>query len=311
MKKLWPYLLGLTVLLVGAIVSSRMLPKDAAGAPARKPVFPATQLQPVRVEKPPEALYFLVAQALVEKLKTGDLLLTVREYRELIRQTSLHLREDLGLELPAGFILPPGVPQSWLEHPEFSDPDHDTFLRQVQAANRDYLQKIVGRLLDEYASQTMQLMVERLAAIQSFRKPGDAESLSFVKALYGESFVNDYAAAHRPKEDQVKAVGAQAQPAGIQPGRDAPGQGSGRGPGASVVLVAHRIRPGRASRRAGIHPEPEPAGQTARRLALQRSLGRRTQPDGKERHRLPAGLPARLDLPSCVHTPITASNRAT
>jgi len=205
MKKLWPYLLGLTVLLVGAIVSSRMLPKEAAGAPARKPVFPATRLQPVRVEKPPEALYFLVAQALVEKLKTGDLLLTVREYRELIRQTSLHLREDLGLELPAGFILPPGVPQSWLEHPEFSDPDHDTFLRQVQAANRDYLQKIVGRLLDEYASQTMQLMVERLAAIQSFRKPGDAESLSFVKALYGESFVNDYAAAHRPKEDQVKA----------------------------------------------------------------------------------------------------------
>lgn len=205
MKKLWPYLLGLTVLLVGAIVSSRMLPKEAAGAPARKPAFPATQLQPVRVEKPPEALYFLVAQALVEKLKTGDLLLTVREYRELIRQTSLHLREDLGLELPAGFIAPPGVPQSWLEHPEFSDPEHDTFLRQVQAANRDYLQKIVGRLLDEYAPQTMQLMVERLAAIQSFRQPGDAESLSFVKALYGESFVNDYAAAHRPKEDQVKA----------------------------------------------------------------------------------------------------------
>jgi hypothetical protein len=48
-------------------------------------------------------------------------------------------------------------------------------------------------------------MVERLAAIQSFRKPGDAESLSFVKALYGESFVNDYATAHRPKDDRVKA----------------------------------------------------------------------------------------------------------
>jgi hypothetical protein len=96
MKKLWPYLLGLTVLLAGAMVSSRMLPKDAAGASSRKPAFPTTQLQPVRVEKPPEALYFLVAQALVEKLKTGDLLLTVRENRELIRQTSLHLREDLG-----------------------------------------------------------------------------------------------------------------------------------------------------------------------------------------------------------------------
>jgi hypothetical protein len=207
MKKLWPYLLGLTVLLVGAIVSSRMLPKNAAGASARKPAFSATQLQPVRVAKPPEALYFLVAQALVEKLQTGDLLLTVREYRELIRRTSLHLREDLGLELPAGFILPPSVSKSWLEHPDFSDPDYYTFLQQVQAGNRDYLQKIVGRLLDEYAPQTMQLMVERLAAIQAFRKPGDAESLSFVKALYGESFVNDYATAHRPKEDQAKPSG--------------------------------------------------------------------------------------------------------
>ena len=143
MKKLLPYLLGLTVLLVGAFVSSRMLPRNAAGASSRKPAFPTTQLQPVRVEKPPEVLYFLVAQALVEKLKTGDVLLTVREYRELIRQTSLHLREDLGLELPAGFTLPPGVPQSWLEHPQFNDPDHYTFLQQVQAGNRDYLQ--IGR----------------------------------------------------------------------------------------------------------------------------------------------------------------------
>ena len=61
MKKLWPYLLGLTVLLVGAMVSSRMLQRNAAGASFRKPAFPTTHLQPVRVEKPPEALYFLVA----------------------------------------------------------------------------------------------------------------------------------------------------------------------------------------------------------------------------------------------------------
>ena len=40
MKKLLPYLLGLTVLLVGAIVSSRMLPRNAAGASARKPSIP-------------------------------------------------------------------------------------------------------------------------------------------------------------------------------------------------------------------------------------------------------------------------------
>ena len=205
MKKLLPYVLGVTVLLVGALVSSRVLPKHAPTSSSPKPTSATAQLQPVRVEKPPEVLYLLVAQALVEKLKTGDLLLTVREHRELTRQTSRHLRDDLGLELPRGFTLPPGIPRSWLEHPEFGDPDDYAFIQQVQAANRDYLQKIVGRLLDEYAPQTTQLMVERLAAIQSFRKPGDAESLSFVKALYGESFVNDYATAHRPKDDRVKA----------------------------------------------------------------------------------------------------------
>jgi hypothetical protein len=212
MNKLLPYVLGGTVLLAGVIVSRRVLPKDGAPAPSPKPTPATAPLQPVRVEEPPEALYWLVAQALVEKLKTGDLLLTVRENRELIRQTSLHLREELGLELPPGFALPPGVSRSGLEHPESSDPDHYAFLQQVQAGNRDYLQKIVDRLLDEYASQTTQLMVERLAAIQSFRKPGDAQSLSFVKALYGESFVNDYATAHRPKEDQVKPWARQRNP---------------------------------------------------------------------------------------------------
>jgi hypothetical protein len=93
MNKLLPYVLGGTVLLAGVIVSRRVLPKDAAPAPSPKPIPATAPLQPVRVEKPPEALYWLVAQALVEKLKTGDLLLTVRENRELIRQTSLHLRE--------------------------------------------------------------------------------------------------------------------------------------------------------------------------------------------------------------------------
>ena len=101
-------------------------------------------------------------------------------------------------------------PKAGWSTPNSATRTHYTFLQQVQAANRDYLQKIVGRLLDEYAPQTMQLMVERLAAIQSFRKPGDAESLSFVKALYGESFVNDYATAHRPKEDQAKPWSASA-----------------------------------------------------------------------------------------------------
>ena len=204
MTKLLPYILGATVLLLGAVVSSRWLPKRAPMPSSLKPISADAQLQPVRAEKPPEALYLLVAQGLVEKLKTGDLLLTVREYRELIRQTSLQLREELGLEPPPGFSLPPSVPTNWLEHPEFDDPDHYAFLQQLQGANRDYLQKIVGRLLDEYASQTMQLMSERISAMRSFRKPGDAQSLSFVKALYGDNFVNDYATAHRPNDDRVK-----------------------------------------------------------------------------------------------------------
>src|ERR1035437_8638579 len=151
MKKLLPYVLGVTVLLVGALVSSRVLPKQAPTSSSPKPTSATAQLQPVRVEKPPEVLYLLVAQALVEKLKTGDLLLTVREHRELTRQTSRHLRDDLGLELPRGFSLPHGIPRSWLEHPEFGAPDAYAFIQQVQAANRDYLQKIVGRLQDAAA----------------------------------------------------------------------------------------------------------------------------------------------------------------
>src|SRR5213593_3513482 len=109
MKKLWPYVLGVAVLVAGVALSSHVLPKS--GLPASRPRVAAmpAPLRPIRVERAPEALYFLVAEALVEKLKTGDLLLTVREYRELTRQTSQHLREDLGLELPQGFSLPAGV----------------------------------------------------------------------------------------------------------------------------------------------------------------------------------------------------------
>ena len=106
MKKLWPYILGATVLVAGVAISSRVLPTRGPAVSASKTSAAPSQLQPVRIERAPEALYFLIAEGLVEKLKTGDLLLTVREYRELTRQTSRHLREDLGLELPPGFITP-------------------------------------------------------------------------------------------------------------------------------------------------------------------------------------------------------------
>jgi hypothetical protein len=204
MKKFWPYLLGVIVLAAGVAVSTRVLPKR--GSPASAPGVSATprQLRPIRVERAPEALYFLVAEALVEKLKTGDLLLTVREYRELTRQASQHLREDLGLELPPGFAVPPNVPKDWLQHPQFSNMDHYGYIQQIHAANRDYLQNVVHRLLDEHASQTVALMMERITAIRSFRTPGNDESLSFVEALYGDHFVNDYAAAHAPKANQEK-----------------------------------------------------------------------------------------------------------
>ena len=78
------------------------------------------------------------------------------------------------------------------------------YIQQVHAANRDYLQTIVRRLLDEHASQTLQLMMDRIIAIRSFRSPGNDESLSFVKALYGDHFVNEYAGAHAPKENNEK-----------------------------------------------------------------------------------------------------------
>jgi hypothetical protein len=204
MKKLWPYVLGVAVLVAGVALSSHVLPKSGLPAsPPRVSAVPAP-LRPIRVERAPEVLYFLVAEALVEKLKTGDLLLTVREYRELTRQTSQHLREDLGLELPPGFSVPSNVPRDWLEHPQFSSVDHYGYIQQVHAANRDYLQNVVHRLLDEHAPQTVQLMMERITAIRSFRTVGDSESLSFVKALYGDHFTQDYAAAHAPTENKEK-----------------------------------------------------------------------------------------------------------
>lgn len=204
MKKLWPYIVGVIVLAAGVGISSRVLPRSLPTASASKRSPTPSQLRPVRIEHAPEALYLLVAEGLVEKLKTGDLLLTVREYRELTRQTAQHLRQDLGLELPPGFSLPADVPRDWLEHPELSSMNDYGNIRQVYAANRDYLQHVVHRLLDEHASQTVQLMMERITAIRSFRRPGDNESLAFVKALYGDHFVNEYAAAHAPKENSEK-----------------------------------------------------------------------------------------------------------
>ncbi len=204
MKELLPYALGASVLLAGTIVGSRMFTNHGPITTPARSTSSVAKLQPVRVEQPPEVLYFLVAEGLVEKLRTGDMVLTQREYRELIRETSIHLRQDLTLVLPPGFVVPAGVSGSSIEPADLGDPDQSAFIQQVQAANREYLRKIVARLLDDYAPQTMQLMTQRLAAIRSFRKQGDEESLSFVKALYGENFVNDYATAHRPREDQAK-----------------------------------------------------------------------------------------------------------
>jgi len=196
--------MGAIVLVAGVAISSRVLPTRGPAASASTVSAEPSPLRPVRIERAPEVLYFLVAEGLVEKLKTGDLLLTVREYRELTRQTSRHLREDLGLELPPGFSLPAGISKDWLEHPEFSSMNDYGYIQQVHAANRDYLQTIVRRLLDEHASQTLQLMMDRIIAIRSFRSPGNDESLSFVKALYGDHFVNEYAGAHAPKENNEK-----------------------------------------------------------------------------------------------------------
>ncbi len=204
MKKLRPYVLGLVVLAAGVAISSRVMPRGGPPRSAFEPSNASLHLRPVRVEPAPEALYFLVAEALVEKLRTGDLLLTVREYRELTRQTSRHLREGLGLELPPGYSLPASVPRDWLERPELSSMEDYARIQQLHAVNRDYLRNVLHRLLDEHASQTVQLMMERITAIRSFREPGDDESLSLVKALYGDHFANEYAASHAPRETKEK-----------------------------------------------------------------------------------------------------------
>jgi hypothetical protein len=44
------------------------------------------------------------------------------------------------------------------------------------------------------------MLMERFIEARAFRKPGDQVSLSFIKALYGQNFVSDYANAHHPVE---------------------------------------------------------------------------------------------------------------
>jgi len=203
MRKYWPWIGGVLVLIVGVTVSGRLSGAKPGVSTSDVPRLHAG-LQPLKIEAAPQALYYLVSESLVEKLKTGDLLLTVREYRELTRQTTSHLLTDLGLELPAGFYLPPEIPADWLKHPGTDSTEDLGRLRKLYDANRQYLQNVVRRLLDEHASETVQLVTDRLSAICSFRLPADRESLDLVKSVYGEHFVTEFVVAHAPGAAAMK-----------------------------------------------------------------------------------------------------------
>lgn len=204
LPKHWPYLLGLAMLLAAAVAGPRLLkPQARPEQPAQGSVQGAAaihELKPILAQKAPEALYFLLAEALVVKLKPSDMTLTIHEFRDLTRKTAQHLRDDLGLEMPTGFTLPPAVPAAWLDKPVFESMDHYNYINQVHTSNQGYLHDLVNRLLDEYGPKTVPMLMERFVEARALRKPGDQVSLSFIKALYGDNFVNDYANARYPAE---------------------------------------------------------------------------------------------------------------
>jgi len=200
----WPYFLGLAMLFAAAIEGPRLLkPQARPDEPSNGPVQgPAAthELKPILAQQPPEVFYFLVAEGLVLKLKPSDMTLAIQEFRELTRRTAQHLRDDLGLEMPTGFTVPSAVPLAWLEKPVFENMDHYNYINQVHASNQFYVRDLVNRLLDDYGPKILPMLMERFAEARSLRKPGDQVSLSFIKALYGEHFINDYANCRHPSE---------------------------------------------------------------------------------------------------------------
>lgn len=202
LTKILPYGLGALILVVAALVGPSLADKKKknhppGNPPPVNPVRPTSTSPPLIGQPSYKALYVLVADGLVTKLKPNDLNLTVRESQTLISATADALQTKLRLALPMGFTTPVGIPTEWLENPVFTSFDHYAFRNKLREANLVYIQNLINRLTNEYGQETLQMLSEQFDAVRTMRMPGDEDSLSFIKALYGNDFVNDFANANK------------------------------------------------------------------------------------------------------------------
>lgn len=211
--RFWSFLVGLAVLAVVALVGPQWL-QTAAEHPfsAESPDFKPSE--PVRRVVAPNALYWVLADMLLEKLRPKDWLLTFREHQIVVTRTAMKLREDLGLELPTGFVLGTNLPSAWLDQPTLRTFEHYGYRNLLLEQNREYLRKISARLIEEHATRTLALMSEVFTEVQHQQKPADTETHSFVKALYGDQYAVALAATRaavplNPRKRTRGALGAE------------------------------------------------------------------------------------------------------
>jgi hypothetical protein len=211
--KIWPYALGATMLTVVVIFGPKFIkredgfdPRPGAAPPAAPlatasngatlpgnaaPQIPSAlpgNLKPIIKGKPPMALYRIVAERLIDKLKPPSLQPTYREYERLLMNTAGALYTNLGLTLPDGCVIPQDVPSGWVESPRF-----DT-------------KQIESRLFDDYSTKTIAVLMEQFADATKYRVPGDEATLHLIKAVYGDDFVEDYAKGHQPREQRSRTA---------------------------------------------------------------------------------------------------------
>jgi len=184
--------------------------------PAESSALPGG-VQPVMAEKPPMALYRLIAEGLILKLKPGSLLLTFTEYETLANRTTDALYKKMGLVLPKPYLIPPALPLAWVNSPELASMEDFEKIRLLNAANNDYIKRIIERLVDEYSVATVSLLSEQFAAIRGVRKTGDASVAQFLKRLYGPDYLQAYILAHDASEIQKSSITGKREPIVVPP----------------------------------------------------------------------------------------------
>ena len=195
--KIWPYALGAAMLTVVVIFGPKFIkredgfdPRPGAAPPAAPlaaasngatlhgnaaPQIPSAlpgNLKPIIKGKPPMALYRIVAERLIDKLKPPSLQPTYREYERLLMNTAGALYTNLGLTLPDGCVIPQDVPSGWVESPHFDTMRDYGYLREIHTTNLAYFKQIESRLFDDYSTKTIAVLMEQFADATKYRVPG-------------------------------------------------------------------------------------------------------------------------------------------